>query len=327
MSVRDAHHHPHVVLDQQHGDAAVAHLADELHQLDGLGRVHARRRLVEQQELGLGGEGARDLEPPLMSVRQVAGEVVAVVVELDELEQLVRALARLAPLAPEQRRAQHDVPEAGLELGVHPHQHVLEHRHLREQPDVLERARDPRRGDHVGRAPRAVPHHVGAGAAYQQPTQERQQSAVGRQIDEERPQVAHRLAVRKRLLVDEVGLDHGFPDRLQIDGEHHAERGQEPDQRESDHGASGERRAQIAPLEQDGALAGLVDAGDGVEDRGLAGAVGPDHRRDPARLDFEVDFVDRGQAAEADGEVDHLEHAHARPPVWVATVPGGASSS
>ena len=49
--VGDAHDQPHVVLDQQHGVALVADLADQVHQLRLLGRVEAGGRLVEAQQL------------------------------------------------------------------------------------------------------------------------------------------------------------------------------------------------------------------------------------------------------------------------------------
>ena len=49
--VADAHHHIHVVLDQDDGDAVIADLADDLHQLFDVGRRQASSGLVEQQEL------------------------------------------------------------------------------------------------------------------------------------------------------------------------------------------------------------------------------------------------------------------------------------
>ena len=51
----------------------VAQPADQLAQLLLLGGVHARGRLVEQQQLGRGRERARDLEPPLLAVGQRVG--------------------------------------------------------------------------------------------------------------------------------------------------------------------------------------------------------------------------------------------------------------
>ena len=57
-----------------------------------LGRVHAGRGLVEREQLRLGGQRARDLEPALVAVRQVLREVVGAPRDADVVEQLVRAL-------------------------------------------------------------------------------------------------------------------------------------------------------------------------------------------------------------------------------------------
>ena len=56
---------------------------------------------------------------------------------------------------------------------------------------------------------------------------------------------------------------------------------------------------ELGAVEGDRALGRDVQAGDHVEERGLAGAVGPDERDDAAARDGEVDVVDGQQAAEA----------------------------
>ena len=55
--------------------------------------------------------------------------------------------------------------------------------------------------------------------------------------------------------------------------------------------------------ERDPALGRLVEAGDAVEHRRLAGAVRPDQRGDVAAADGEGEVVDGDQAAEAHGQV------------------------
>ena len=70
-------------------------------------RVHAGGRLVEQQQLGLGRQRARDLELALLAVGQVLRELVALGPETDELEPLVGDVERLLLLALELRRAKH----------------------------------------------------------------------------------------------------------------------------------------------------------------------------------------------------------------------------
>ena len=73
----DAHDDLHVVLDQHDRDAAlVAQLAHERGELIGLLRVHAGRRLVEQQQLRVRGQRPGDLHPPLIAVGEVDREAV-----------------------------------------------------------------------------------------------------------------------------------------------------------------------------------------------------------------------------------------------------------
>ena len=67
---------------------------DERHHLGRLARVHPGRRLVEQEELGLAAEGARDLEPALVAVRQVLCEVAAAARQADQREELARPRTR-----------------------------------------------------------------------------------------------------------------------------------------------------------------------------------------------------------------------------------------
>ena len=78
--------------------ALVAQLLDERGEVRGLLRVHAGGRLVEQQQLRLGGERARDLEPALVAVRAGSSRSRPPCARRPGvLEQLERALARLAP--------------------------------------------------------------------------------------------------------------------------------------------------------------------------------------------------------------------------------------
>src|SRR6266446_546591 len=65
--VGDSHDDGHVVLDQEHREAARRRdLSDQGGRLLGLARRHARGRLVEEQERGLGGERQADLEIALL---------------------------------------------------------------------------------------------------------------------------------------------------------------------------------------------------------------------------------------------------------------------
>ena len=89
--VAHAHDDVHVVLDQDHRDAVLADLADEADQLLDVGRGQAGGGLVEQQQLRVEREGARDLEQALLAVGQVARFLGRERAEADELEQAERA--------------------------------------------------------------------------------------------------------------------------------------------------------------------------------------------------------------------------------------------
>src|SRR5688572_12132710 len=84
-----SHDHLHVVLDEEDGDLLlVAQPPHELRELLGLLRVHAGRRLVEQQQLRVRRERAGDLHPALVAVRQERrGVVVAPLGHPDVVEQ------------------------------------------------------------------------------------------------------------------------------------------------------------------------------------------------------------------------------------------------
>ena len=107
--------------------------------------------------------------------------------------------------------------------------------------------------------------------------------------DEARPEVLAALALRAELHV----LEHREQaERLgQLEGAHLAHAG------DLERRDAGERRAVEGPR----AGVGLVEAGEQVEQRGLAGAVRADERRDGAARDLEVLDVDGREAAEACG--------------------------
>ena len=73
-SLREAGDHLHVVLDHQHRLALVdVHRADQLDELRHVLHRDARHRLVEQDHPRLAGEQHRQLELPLVAVREQAG--------------------------------------------------------------------------------------------------------------------------------------------------------------------------------------------------------------------------------------------------------------
>jgi hypothetical protein len=81
--VADVADHVHVVLDEQDGHPVLAQLLDVAEQRLRERRVHAGHRLVEHDHLGLDHEGARHLEQLALAAGHRAGEVVALLVELE----------------------------------------------------------------------------------------------------------------------------------------------------------------------------------------------------------------------------------------------------
>src|SRR5215210_123827 len=94
----------------------------------------------------------------------------------------------------------------------------------------------------------------------------------------------------------------------------------------------------VPPLERDDPGRGPVEAGEHVEEGGLAGAVRPDDRHDRLAGDREVDGLDRHQAAEGLGHRHRLEDrpvlvgfgallVHARASYSTSSAPTPSSSS
>ena len=90
--------------------------------------VHARRRLVEEQELRVGRERPRDLEPALVAVREVAAQLVALALQAHEGEQLLgpRSSASSSSCCMPLRVEQGVDEVAACSLGCMPDQHVLD---------------------------------------------------------------------------------------------------------------------------------------------------------------------------------------------------------
>src|SRR6267378_1655305 len=208
-AVGDVHDHAHVVLDEHDGRAELAvDVENEARHVFLLLDVHAGHRLVEQQQLGLGGERPPELHALLQAVRQLAGRRLADRLDLEEVDHALDecAVGQLLALgrSPPDRVQQ----EVAAHLEQPPRHEVVEHAHALEERDVLKGARHAELG-HVGRRqPRAV-----------------------------------------------------------------------------------------AALEEDAALVGMVEATDDVEQRGLAGAVGPDDGQDLAALNAQAHAAQRQQRA------------------------------
>src|SRR5690242_15326825 len=81
------HDHLHVMLDQHHGEAQLAMEAgDRGAEIGGFMRVHAGRRLVEQQQRGFGRQGTRELDLALVAIRQVGDDLAGPVTQAQHLQ-------------------------------------------------------------------------------------------------------------------------------------------------------------------------------------------------------------------------------------------------
>ena len=73
--------------------------AHQLHGVVGLGRAHAGGRLVEAQQLRLGGQRDADLEIALLAVRQIGGQFIGLAQQADRIERGLRLLVDVGEVA------------------------------------------------------------------------------------------------------------------------------------------------------------------------------------------------------------------------------------
>ena len=89
-----------MVLDQAHGQLeVVSDLPDKGGELIGLLGGHAGRGLVQQEELGVGGQGPGDLQPALLAVGQGGGQLVLYVIQPHRPQKLRHLLPLLLLLS------------------------------------------------------------------------------------------------------------------------------------------------------------------------------------------------------------------------------------
>ena len=81
------------MLDQEHRDSGVADGSYSLDQLDLLGGVHAGGRLVEKQQLGIGGKSPSDLDQPLLAIGQGGHRPIGQVLDADHCQRFQTPLA------------------------------------------------------------------------------------------------------------------------------------------------------------------------------------------------------------------------------------------
>ena len=105
-AVGEREHRVHVVLDQHDGDFLPQFL-QQRHHARRFGDAEAGHRLVEQQQLRLGGERDREFELALLAVAQFGHRHVGALGEPDPRQRRLRRVAQmllLAGIAPEAER-------------------------------------------------------------------------------------------------------------------------------------------------------------------------------------------------------------------------------
>src|SRR5512133_1154085 len=146
-SVAEVENEPHVVLDDNDRKTKIANLEDQLLGLPSLLGVHARCRLIQQQQLGIGTESTSNLESSLVAVRQVARQMIGSVAEPDEVEQLLGTFCGRLLITAELRPADDRGKRSCGGTAIAPNHHVLERGNVAKQPDVLEGPRHARDHD------------------------------------------------------------------------------------------------------------------------------------------------------------------------------------
>ena len=120
-------------------------------------QIHARHRLVEQNEPRLERHGAGQLDPLAQPVREGPGSRFADVLDIEEIDDLFHLAAVLQLFAagagePVDRTGE----KVALQEVVAPDHDVVEHAHVSEQREALERAADADRGATARRQVRDV---------------------------------------------------------------------------------------------------------------------------------------------------------------------------
>ena len=115
-----------MVLDHEHSQSEIgADTVNKGGQFFGLLRVHTGSRLIQQQQLRLGGKRARDLHPALQAVGQASSQFIAHILKSQHMQQVFALLALalfLVCIQPEGSAQQ--VGRAAAVLGD---EHVLKH--------------------------------------------------------------------------------------------------------------------------------------------------------------------------------------------------------
>ncbi len=141
------------MLDEQERDPALLPQGEHvLQQLCRQRRVHAGRRLVEQDQSRLGHQDAREVEQLALATGERSCVGICLTVEPHERQKPSGLLLRGLLVRADRARRREDPLQPLAAVVRRSDQHVLEHRQLRERPRRLERADEPGACDPVRRA-------------------------------------------------------------------------------------------------------------------------------------------------------------------------------
>jgi len=101
-AVGDLERFAHLVVGDQDGDPLVAQPPDDLLDAGDCDRVDARERLVQQDDLGIGDQGAGDFQAPAFAAGERLGQGFAQPRDVELFEQFVTATAAALPIEPQQ---------------------------------------------------------------------------------------------------------------------------------------------------------------------------------------------------------------------------------
>ena len=126
------------MFDEQNRDVEfIPHKTDGLHQFGSLIGVHTSRRLVQQQQLGIRCQRSGDLQLALLSVGQAGGRLPRFSVQIEDLQQLHCLFIHGPLLHKIGGQTQNSRGRGVFHLVMQAHLHVVQHRHILEQTDIL----------------------------------------------------------------------------------------------------------------------------------------------------------------------------------------------
>ncbi len=128
------------MLDQDHRQAVfLPDAVNQRRQVRCFLRVHAGRRFIQVQDLGLDRQGTGNFQLPLLAIGQIHGQLVSLGIQAHFLQVLAGLFLHPALLGIVLRQPQDGTDDAIPDVPVHGNLDVFQHRHFPEQPDVLER--------------------------------------------------------------------------------------------------------------------------------------------------------------------------------------------